>query len=73
MNIDATMDISNPPTCTPISGITNLSCVRISNSQIKITYTSLPSSQTVQYQINSIVNYDIANTPINFDLTVYNV
>jgi hypothetical protein len=70
-NFDASMDISNPVSCNAVSGLTGVSCTRVSNSQLRITYTAIPSSQTLQYQITNIINYEIADTLIIYDATVY--
>jgi hypothetical protein len=65
------MNISSSVNCSALLGIVNILCVRLSNSQLKITYSSLPSSQTLKYSIQSIQNYDIADTNINFGILIY--
>lgn len=47
LNFDSTMQISNTVSCTALSGLSAISCIRNSNSQLKIIYTALPSSQTL--------------------------
>jgi hypothetical protein len=71
LNIDSSMNISSIVTCTPVTGLTTISCLRISNSQLKIIYVSAPSSQTLQYQISNITNYDIAGISLSLSALVY--
>jgi hypothetical protein len=65
------MMISGTVNCNGVTGITGISCARMSNTQLKITYTSGISSQNLKYDVNSVRNYDVAETVINFDVTVY--
>jgi len=71
VNFDSSMTISTSLTCSPLSGITTITCTKINNSQLKIAYTSSPSSQTLRFDINTVMNYDIAQTAISFTAVLY--
>jgi hypothetical protein len=62
MNFDPTMMVSASVGCAGVSGITvtGINCGRMSNTQIKITYLSGISSQTLGYDITNVRNYDVA-------------
>lgn len=68
INIDNSMNISTSITCTALSGLSAINCIRVSNSQLKVIYTSTLSSQTLKYSIQNIRNYDIADTNLIFNL-----
>ncbi len=71
VNVDASMTIAASVSCTAVSGVTGISCVRINSTQVKVTYTTSPLSQTLQYDISTWSNYDIAQTSITLTATVY--
>ena len=60
INFDPTMMVSGSVGCAGVSGITGINCARMSNTQIKVTYLSGISSQTLRYDITSVRNYDVA-------------
>ena len=71
VNFDPSMMISNSLTCTALSGIMTITCTKISASQLKIIYTAVPSSQTLRFDIDTVMNYDIAQTAITFTAVLY--
>jgi hypothetical protein len=71
VDFDSTMSVSNTVSCSPLSGISTLSCTKMSASSLKIVYTVAPSSQTISFDINTIMNYDIAQTIITFNAILY--
>jgi hypothetical protein len=60
LNLHSTMMLSGTVNCNGVSGITGVSCTRMSNTQLKVTYASGISSQTLQYEANTARNYDVA-------------
>lgn len=60
LNLHSTMMLSGTVNCNGVSGITGVSCTRMSNTQLKVTYASGISSQTLQYEANTVRNYDVA-------------
>jgi hypothetical protein len=65
------MMISTSVSCSALLGVTGINCTRMSNYQIKFIYTTGISSQTLRYDLTSVMNYDIGQITINFDATVY--
>lgn len=60
LDFDSTMTVSPTVSCSAISGVSGVTCARMSTSQLKIVYTSLPSSLTIKIDITTVRNYDIA-------------
>jgi len=69
--IPSSMAFSASPTCSPISGITSISCLASNSTTLTITLTSIPST-TTQISIANIRNYDITNSPVTFKISVFN-
>jgi hypothetical protein len=60
ITFEPTMVVAGGVSCTALLGLTGISCLRISQNQVKVTYTAVPSSLVLKYEINTIQNYDIA-------------
>ncbi len=71
ISFDSSMTISTGVSCSAVLGISSVSCVSINSSQLKVTYTATPFSQTLQYDLSTVMNYDIAQTAITVSTTVY--
>lgn len=64
------MALPNPLSCSVVSGITNMSCIAVSNTQLKVVYLSAPSS-VIQFNIASFVNYLVGDQSVPYSLSVF--
>jgi hypothetical protein len=62
INFDPTMMVASSLLCQGLIGIASngVTCLRMSNTQIKVVYASGISSQNLKYDITSVMNYDVA-------------
>jgi hypothetical protein len=56
------------PSCLPVTGITNITCVIANSTSLVVTLSSAPTASTIVIAINSIRNYDISATAVPFQL-----
>jgi hypothetical protein len=70
ITLDSTMALSATLVCTPVTGLTGISCLPVGNL-IQITYSSLPSALALTYTVASVRNYDIADVALTFNLQVF--
>lgn len=70
ITIPSLMTLPNPLSCSVVSGITNMSCIAVSNTQLKVVYLSAPSS-VIQFNIASFVNYLVGDQSVPYSLSVF--
>jgi hypothetical protein len=56
------------PSCLPVTGITNITCVIANSTSLVVTLSTTPTASTIVIAINSIRNYDISATAVPFQL-----
>lgn len=61
------MTIPSTPSCSATSGITSVNCVSMSNTELKVTYSSTPST-TIQFTVASVTNYLVGDDPVTYSL-----
>jgi hypothetical protein len=64
------MTLPTPLSCTPISGISQLSCSSLSASSFRITYISVPQ-KIITFTLANVQNYVISNQQISFSMSVF--
>lgn len=67
ITIPSLMTLPTPLSCSAVSGITNISCIAVSNTQLKVFYLSTPSS-VIQFNLASVVNYLVADQSVSYSL-----
>ena len=63
------MTLPASPSCTAISG-GSITCVNASPTQLKVTYTSVPSA-TIQFSLASVTNYLVGDQVVNYAARIY--
>lgn len=56
--------------CTAVSGVTSVSCMSLSTSQLKIIYNTTPGA-TVQISLSGVTNYLVGDQTVNYALAIY--
>ena len=59
------------PVCTPVSGISSVSCATSNASTLVVTFNAAPQA-SAQISIASIVNYDVSGVAVNFGASFFN-
>lgn len=70
ITIPSLMTLPTPLSCSAVSGITNISCIAVSNIQLKVVYLSTPSS-VIQFNLASVVNYLVGDQSVAYTLQIF--
>lgn len=64
------MTLPTTPNCNTVSGIASITCLTITNTQLKVTYLAVPAN-TIVISLQSLTNYLIGDQPVNFGITIF--
>lgn len=70
ITIPSLMTLPTPLSCSVVSGISNISCIAVSNIQLKVVYVSTPSS-VIQFNLLSVVNYLVGDQSVSYTLQIF--
>ncbi len=70
ITIPSLMTLPTPLSCSVVSGISNISCIAVSNIQLKVVYLSTPSS-VIQFNLLSVVNYLVGDQSVSYTLQIF--
>ena len=69
--IPSLMALPNTVACTVVSGITTVTCVRVSATTLRVTYTSAPTNNIISFSVADMINYKIGDDPVTYTLKIY--
>lgn len=70
ITIPSLMTLPTTPSCTAVSGIASITCFAMTNTQLKVTYTAVPST-TIVIGLQSFTNYLVGDQTVNYALAIF--
>ena len=64
------MAVTDPPSCTAVSGVAALNCIFTDSTHLTITLLALPAN-SISLTASSLQNYDVSSTPVTLQMQTY--
>lgn len=72
LSLPSLMALPTTVSCTVISGISSINCIRASATSLKVVYLAAPSSSTISFSLANMQNYLIGDQATTYSLNVFN-